>query len=534
MEQKIISYFVTKIAEFCCAYQQTINIIFKGSFASKLNQTSSRDWNDVDLIFTTNTKISTRKKFIHFLVESGLECFYNDENLVKFWLNNKIIEFILLENLPPKFTNQIAPHIYVIKEQFNILGKITMFAYVTSSVYTHDAKKKLANLYDDLSVVNMEIKIDQQIEQFLYKAFYNSFLISFHYNYLFIPIFDFLKNLEQHQIQFDKKWKPLFNFWYKLKKYYDFLAHLDNLLHLFVKNKTEILTFSTIPSISGWEKQLFSYFDNQYQNKMVEKNLVITGPNNNTLFIAHADEVGGIWINHKIYNVGTINWTNGFFNIYHPNGTILAKNIAGTKEEHHVYSKEKNWKINQPTLKLTKDLKTNHNPLLILPNTESDYNSFYWKMRNGDNRLNILILYLLKNKIKASLMLTSSKEIGLQGIKGVKTKQIIEQYANIVNLEVTKFEQWEIDGLLIKITDPFTAVNLKEIEKTKSLLEQLNIPYQLFFCSNSTDPNEIQYWKHAVTVGIPADQVHTMQTTVNLINLVYLSVFVHQYDKKFS
>lgn len=62
-------------------------------------------------------------------------------------------------------------------------------------------------------------------------------------------------------------------------------------------------------------------------------------------------------------------------------------------------------------------------------------------MRNGDNRLNILLLYLLKNKIKASLMLTSSKEIGLQGIKGVKTKQIIEQYANIVNLEVTEFEQ---------------------------------------------------------------------------------------------
>lgn len=50
----------------------------------------------------------------------------------------------------------------------------------------------------------------------------------------------------------------------------------------------------------------------------IKKNSIFFNILNNkkAVFISHLDEVGGIIVNGNIYNLGTMNWIDGIYNVY--------------------------------------------------------------------------------------------------------------------------------------------------------------------------------------------------------------------------
>lgn len=67
--------------------------------------------------------------------------------------------------------------------------------------------------------------------------------------------------------------------------------------------------------MSGFE---INFLTNDIDVRKDKKNSIFFNILNNkkVVFISHLDEVGGIIVNGNIYNLGTMNWIDGIYNVY--------------------------------------------------------------------------------------------------------------------------------------------------------------------------------------------------------------------------
>ncbi|WP_081483587.1 hypothetical protein [Mycoplasmopsis agalactiae] len=86
--------------------------------------------------------------------------------------------------------------------------------------------------------------------------------------------------------------------------------------------------------------------------------------------------------------------------------------------------------------------------------------------------------------------------------------------------EVSESDFWDKENILIRVADTFTNVNKKLLRKVTKICNDYVIPYKLYFGSGSTDATEIRN-TDAITIAIPANSIHSMNSTVIVKNIYY-------------
>ncbi|VEU59236.1 hypothetical protein [Mesomycoplasma neurolyticum] len=117
-----------------------------------------------------------------------------------YWKGIKI-EFIVLESISLEYCTQIKnTNLYYLNLNFHVFQVFLSLGYIIAPVFQHDREKKVNNILKDLKLIlikenNLDLDINTKINQkFLMSQIYTSTIISYHYNYEYLPIFNYLKN----------------------------------------------------------------------------------------------------------------------------------------------------------------------------------------------------------------------------------------------------------------------------------------------------------------------------------------------------
>lgn len=91
--------------------------------------------------------------------------------------------------------------------------------------------------------------------------------------------------------------------------------------------------------MAGFE---INFLTNDIDVRKDKKNSIFFNILNNkkAVFISHLDEVGGIIVNGNIYNLGTMNWIDGIYNVYDKKSNFIF-DINCNKKDNNIFSAEK-------------------------------------------------------------------------------------------------------------------------------------------------------------------------------------------------
>ncbi|WP_341508009.1 M28 family peptidase [Mesomycoplasma ovipneumoniae] len=528
--QEIISQIASLISKFNKENNLNLEIFLKGSYLFWKENFISRKPNDLDLGFV-NCSFSQRQEFINFILqEENAELIKKDDNLQILRINGFIIEFIVLETINKQFLKESQyKNIYELKIKYAFSQKITMMGYVLSPVFPHDTNKKMLSIIDDLNISwNILSKNPDNInyeaeKNFFQNTLWNSFFIYWFYNYdkMLDKYFDFLK-LKSYNNYFDQSLKNyIYNFLTFIKE--QFKNNLD-FFDKILENKliyTNIMTnFLNFPSIPGFEKK---YIEKLFGDKIHKETsggyLSKNNKNNNVLFINHSDEVGGIGIAGEVFNQGTIYFDSGVFEIFDQNSEKINE-ISCVKVDNLIFSEEKSRKINRPNLKC---LGIPENGIYqVLPKSDVKISGFTIFSRNQDNKIsNILTRILLDIDKNFDILLTTKEEIQLQGAKDFFVTNEVKKYKFLVNIDVCEDQNWDNEGIKVRVADTFTAHNTVFYNKIVEIFQKNSIPFKPYFGSGWTDITNFQN-QNAITLSIPVSKIHSNSSLSLIKNFFFL------------
>ncbi|MDW2910073.1 hypothetical protein R7W80_02635 [Mesomycoplasma ovipneumoniae] len=241
--------------------------------------------------------------------------------------------------------------------------------------------------------------------------------------------------------------------------------------------------------------------------------------NNNVLFINHSDEVGGIAIAGEVFNQWTTYFDSGVFEIFDQNSEKINE-ISCVKVENLIFSEEKSRKINRSNLKC---LGIPENGIYqVLPKSEVKISGFTILSRNQDNKIsNILTRILLDIDKNFDILLTTKEEIQLQGTKDFFITNQIKKYKFLVNIDVCEDQNWDNEGIKIRVADTFTAHNIVFYNKIVEIFQKNGIPFKPYFGSGSTDITNFQN-QNAITLSIPVSKIHSNSSMSLIKNFFFL------------
>ncbi|MDW2921956.1 hypothetical protein R7V43_01100 [Mesomycoplasma ovipneumoniae] len=528
--QEIISQIASLISKFNKENNLNLEIFLKGSYLFWKDNFISRKPNDLDLGFV-NCSFSQRQEFINFILqEENVELIKKDDNLQILKINGFIIEFIVLETINKQFLKESQyKNLYELNIKYAFFQKITMIGYVLSPVFPHDSNKKMLSIIDDLNISwNILSKnpdnINYQSEKnFFQNSLWNSFFIYWFYNYdkMLDKYFDFLK-LKSYNNYFDQSLKNyIYNFLTFIKEQFkDNLDFFDKILKNKLIYTNMMVNFLNFPSIPGFEKK---YVEKLFGDKIHKKTnggyLSKNNKNNNVLFINHSDEVGGIAIAGEVFNPGTIYFDSGVFEIFDQNSEKINE-ISCVKIDNLVFSEEKSTKINRFNLKC---LGIPENGIYqVLPKSEVKISGFTIFSRNQDNKIsNILTRILLDIDKNFDILLTTKEELQLQGTKDFFATNQIKKYKFLVNIDVREDQNWDNEGIKVRVADTFTAHNIVFYNKIVEIFQKNSIPFRPYFGSGWTDITNFQN-QNAITLSIPVSKIHSNSSMSLIKNFFFL------------
>ncbi|MDW2852482.1 hypothetical protein [Mesomycoplasma ovipneumoniae] len=528
--QEIISQIASLISKFNKENNLNLEIFLKGSYLFWKDNFISRKPNDLDLGFV-NCSFSQRQEFINFILqEENVELIKKDDNLQILKINGFIIEFIVLETINKQFLKESQyKNLYELNIKYAFFQKITMIGYVLSPVFPHDSNKKMLSIIDDLNISwNILSKnpdnINYQSEKnFFQNSLWNSFFIYWFYNYdkMLDKYFDFLK-LKSYNNYFDQSLKNyIYNFLTFIKEQFkDNLDFFDKILKNKLIYTNMMVNFLNFPSIPGFEKK---YVEKLFGDKIHKKTnggyLSKNNKNNNVLFINHSDEVGGIAIAGEVFNPGTIYFDSGVFEIFDQNSEKINE-ISCVKIDNLVFSEEKSTKINRFNLKC---LGIPENGIYqVLPKSEVKISGFTIFSRNQDNKIsNILTRILLDIDKNFDILLTTKEELQLQGTKDFFATNQIKKYKFLVNIDVCEDQNWDNEGVKIRVADNFMAHNIVFYNKIVEIFQKNSIPFRPYFGSGWTDITNFQN-QNAITLSIPVSKIHSNSSMSLIKNFFFL------------
>lgn len=518
------------VEKFNLSTKLNIKLVVKGSYILSYKNLINRPINDLDFTFTSENSLEDKQKFFTFLAQQ-LKINYqiNDYNLYVFWLENVKIEFTTLDSFENQYCFSLSnfQNILFLKKYYAVIQKISSYCYILSHKYIKDDREvKVLNTNSDLQEILAKIDFLKIIEEkkekityFFHRHNINSFYIYVHYkyeNWLFLDknSYFFQKYMPQNVYQIIQKLYSLPGIELGIKKM-DFL--LEN-YNFFAQNLIE--KYDEI-SLSGLEEKFLQKFSFIKEKNLWKK----IGSQNKILLIGHADEVGGLIINAKVYNVGTIFWKSEFYNIFDLDNNFLAK-TQGKPAENIIFSHEKNQKINRPRLEIDLSLPKDKIYQIIPHKNFEILKSFFAVSRNFDNKINVFNLdFFVSTNQKFDCLITTKEEIGLKGIKNFKNDIFFAKYKLIVNLEVSENENYSQNKVLVRVADFFNSINKKVIFFVQKIFEKYAIPYEFFYGSGSTDATELSNF-NVLTLAIPADKIHSTSSKINLQNLFMLQYFL--------
>ncbi|WP_322908882.1 hypothetical protein [Mycoplasmopsis felis] len=526
----ILNLISENLEKFNEANNSDLHLILKGSYLFYEKQMTKRIPNDLDFSFYGEHSFNLRNKFINSLKENNeLEIIKEDENLKIYKLNGISIEFILLESLDSSTTvKREQKYIDQINLSLAFNQKIMMISYVLDDVYPHNANVKMTNIINDLNEIWPSLIKNNQYEiisdKVLYNLFWNSFYIYWYYDY------DRMLNLNFDLNKIKKfsnliKYPEIYKSIYKLFDYINNHPKIQKLMKFMdrlLKNKEKILSdfknYLNFPTLPGFEKNFINrYFKNKITYENNAASFVLKNSQNNIVFVSHCDEVGGLVINKNVYNQGTMYWEDGDYILYDENSSEI-KSVRCFKTDNYIFSEEKDRKINRPHL-ICNNL--DNNIYQILPKQEVSVSCFKIKSRNQDNKISNILLNNLLDYGDINVILTTKEELLLQGSKDTSVLNELNKYKYIINLDVNQSDQWDIEGIQIRVADNFTAPNVKLINKISQICLNNNIPYSLYFGSGSTDLTNFQNL-NAITLSISASLIHCIKSETLLKNFFYL------------
>lgn len=139
--------------------------------------------------------------------------------------------------------------------------------------------------------------------------------------------------------------------------------------------------------------------------------------------------------------------------------------------------------------------------------------------------MSVACILSLNSFSSINYIFTTREKILLQSSKENKNWIQKKKIKSIINIESSESDQWDIEGILIRVSDTFTAVNLSLLEKLKKLCNKYSLPYHLYFGSGSTDITELQY-ENSITIALPADKIHSYESNVLSKNMYYMLIFM--------
>ncbi|MFA7727009.1 hypothetical protein ABC562_03300 [Mycoplasmopsis synoviae] len=505
----------------------------KGSYILAKNNILKRSINDLDFCFISDIRETDKQKFLQWIANRLPNSKFDDNLLITYIFDFKI-EILSLETINLSFVNKnnYLKNIYDISVNYAILQKILSFVYIFSDDFKHDRNRKISELVNDLeSVYKFNSNLIKEITSWallrnaINLNLFNTFFIYKHYNYdkYHIRYFKF-KSIEKYlntYIYIYSDIKKIYKFMNKESK--KIIIFLDLLL----KNNSLIIK----KIISSYEKPTLpgfgiNFLTNDIDVRKDKKNSIFFNILNNkkAVFISHLDEVGGIIVNGNIYNLGTMNWIDGIYNVYDKKSNFIF-DINCNKKDNNIFSAEK---INRPTLFFSnkKSNSLNKNDIYqIFPSTKTIVDKVFIKSRNSDNRMSVACILSLNSFSSINYIFTTREEILLQSSKENKNWIQKKKIKSIINIESSESDQWDIEGILIRVSDTFTAVNLSLLEKLKKLCNKYSLPYHLYFGSGSTDITELQY-ENSITIALPADKIHSYESNVLSKNMYYMLIFM--------
>ncbi|MCP9306836.1 M28 family peptidase [Mesomycoplasma ovipneumoniae] len=528
--QEIISQIASLICKFNKENNLNLQIFLKGSYLFWKENFITRKPNDLDLGFV-NCSFRQRQEFINFILqEKNAELIKKDDNLQILRINGFIIEFIVLETINKQFLKESQyKNLYELKIKYAFFQKIAMMGYVLSPVFPHDSNKKMLSIIDDLNISwNILSKnpdnINYQSEKnFFQNSLWNSFFIYWFYNYdkMLDKYFDFLK-LQSYNNYFDQSLKNyIYNFLTFMKE--QFKSNLD-FFDKILKNKqiytNMMVNFLNFPSIPGFEKK---YIEKLFGDKIHKKTnggyLSKNNKNNNVLFVNHSDEVGGIAIAGEVFNQGTTYFDSGVFEIFDQNSEKINE-ISCVKVDNLVFSEEESRKINRPNLKCLGI--PENGTYQVLPKSKVKISGFTIFSRNQDNKIsNILARILLHIDKNFDILLTTKEELQLQGTKDFFVTNQIKKYKFLVNIDVCEDQNWDNEGIKIRVADTFTAHNIVFYNKIVEIFQKNSIPFEPYFGSGWTDITNFQN-QNAITLSIPVSKIHSNSSMSLIKNFFFL------------
>lgn len=529
IEQKLIQFNKTK--------KEKIYLLLKGSYILNKFNLIKREINDLDFCLLKNTRHTLVLELVEFIKSQKEWKFKSfDNNLIIFYCGNLKIEIVTLETYGDEMTIP-SDYSYIKNIDINlaIFSKIMSLTYILSNYFSNNKNnnqnEKVEQTINDLFEINKRINLQTilnngEFEKYHSDRLWNSFFIYLNYNYDFYIEKEKLQNLSDFNLNTSNKF--INNILKIIDKFRIFNKENIDILDLVLKRKDKFLSLTAEmfnqPSLSGLEKFIFNDF---FKNtKIIKNNRFHKANKNKILLLAHADEVGGLIINKKVYNVGTMNWENdSLYSIFNLDN-VLIQTSKGESLKNYLYSAEKQRKINRPNLKIwnTNELKNNE-IYQVISSTPFLVNGWILISRNFDNKINLSILKLLENE--CNFLLTSKEEIQLQGIKELKNSNFLKSYKYLINLEVSEDDLWDTDKILIRAADTFTAIDSNSIKWVKSIFDKNKIPYEFFYGSGSTDITELQHLKNiSITLSLPSDKIHSTKSKIYFKNLFYIFFFI--------
>ncbi|WP_404924593.1 hypothetical protein [Mesomycoplasma hyopneumoniae] len=539
---KTLKIIASYLSEFNKKEDINLRIFLKGSYIHWAKKLIEREPNDLDFGFL-NGPLIWRQKFISFLLaEKFAEPIRVDDNLKILKINKINVEFILLETLPEEFLEKTKwENIWRTSPESAFFRKILMISYVLDDVYPHDRNQKMTSIVSDLTIFWNKFSNKSLLEYSRYKkeflvSSWNSFFIYLYYNYnRMLEIHFNPRKLDKY---FENILPDLKDFIYGFFTYLKETKSINNLAIFFDKIQKNIgkinkllTNFLNFPSLTGFEAP----FIKKILNKKITKDtrggtFSLNNPEKNTLFISHADEAGGIAINGQVFNQGSPYWESGIFEVFDKN-SVKINEITCQKVDNLIFSDEKQRKINRTNLLCDK---INHKEIYqILPKSNLNLGKFVIWARNHDNKISNLVLKTLVDFISdANIVLTTKEEIQLQGTKDKELIQEVENYKFLINLDVSEDENWDVEGIKIRVADPFMAYNSDIYEKVKNLFDENGLEFRPFFGSGSTDITNFQN-QNSITLSIPASKIHSNNSKILLKNFFYLLWICKEINDKF-
>nr|WP_318046615.1 M28 family peptidase [Mesomycoplasma ovipneumoniae] len=157
-----------------------------------------------------------------------------------------------------------------------------------------------------------------------------------------------------------------------------------------------------------------------------------------------------------------------------------------------------------------------------MPKSEVKISGFTILSRNQDNKIsNILTRILLDIDKNFDILLTTKEEIQLQGTKDFFITNQIKKYKFLVNIDVCEDQNWDNEGIKIRVADTFTAHNIVFYNKIVEIFQKNGIPFKPYFGSGSTDITNFQN-QNAITLSIPVSKIHSNSSMSLIKNFFFL------------